>query len=75
MKIKKILRIKRNDSSEGDILADVWESERKKQNIFRKIEKKYEFLSEGRNPFTGEWEKGFMSKKYFYVVIYDDIEE
>lgn len=75
MKIKKIFRIKRTDSSEGDILAAEWEKSTKKEKIFKKIEKKYEFLSEGRNPFTGEWEKGFMSKKYFYVVIYDDIEE
>lgn len=75
MKIKKIIRIKKTDSSEGDVLAAVWEEDSTKEKIKKKIQKKYEFLGEGRNPFTGEYEECYVSKKYFYVVIFDDIEE
>ncbi len=76
MKIKKILKIKTTDSSEGEILAAEWESQRKKEKIFQKIKTKYEYLSEGVNPFDGgKYEICFLSKKYFYVVVIDDIEE
>lgn len=76
MGIKKILKIKRTDSSEGEILAAEWESERRKKKIFLKIREKYEYLSEGENPFTGEYEICYCSSKYFYVVVfYNDIEE